>query len=382
MGEGVSIPGCPGRPDSASTRCRGDVHARCGKQCTLIRVSTDPYIGITLGDPSGVGPEIVAAAVAGVDDALRRRLMIFCDRPILDRAFAQVTGGWLPPEIKVVDRGRLGADQAVPGQPSMAGAEAQVAYLEAAIAAARSRTIAALVTAPISKRQAQRAGLAFPGHTELLAARLGAGPVAMMFAGPRLRVVLATVHAPLSEVPGLLTVERVSTAIGLAASAMRDDFGMDRVRVGVVGLNPHAGEQGMFGREELDIIGPAIEESRRVLGPGVDVRGPLVPDAAFREAAGGAHDVLVAMYHDQALIPVKLMDFEEAVNVTLGLPIVRTSPDHGVAYDIAGSGKARPQSFAAALRLAIEIADRRSQASAAAATSAAAVDAPAGDDGG
>jgi 4-hydroxythreonine-4-phosphate dehydrogenase len=323
-------------------------------------VSTDKRIGITLGDPTGIGPEIVAAAVAGAAPDLRRRLMIFCDRPVLDRAFAQVTGDRVPAEVKVVDRGQLGADRAVPGQPNAASGAAQVAYLEAAVAAARGQTIAGLVTAPISKRSAKQAGFAFPGHTEFLAERLGAKQVAMMFAGPRLKVALATVHVGLADVSRALTVEGITGVARLAAESLARDFGVrGPVRVGVVGLNPHAGEQGLFGREELDVIGPAVEACRRERGAGADVAGPLVPDAAFRQAADGAHDVLIAMYHDQGLIPVKLVDFEQAVNVTLGLPIVRTSPDHGVAHDIAGTGKARPDSFIAALRLAVEMVERR-----------------------
>ncbi len=331
-------------------------------------------IGITLGDPTGIGPEIVAAAVADAEPSLRQRLMIFCDRPVLDRAFAQITGGRVPAEVKVVDRGMLGADKAISGQPTSASAAAQVAYLEAAVAAARGQSIAALVTAPISKRSAKQAGFAFPGHTEFLAERLGAKQVAMMFAGPRLKVVLATVHEGLAEVPRALTVEGITGVARLAAESLVRDFGHgDRpVRLGVLGLNPHAGENGLFGREELDVIGPAIDACRRELGSHVDVTGPLVPDAAFRQAVDGSHDVLVAMYHDQGLIPVKLVDFEKAVNVTLGLPIVRTSPDHGVAHDIAGTGKARPDSFIAALRLAVEMVERRAAAVQAAGSAASA----------
>lgn len=322
-------------------------------------MSSKDFIGITLGDPAGIGPEIVAAAVARAEPALGQRLMIFCDRPILERAFAQVAGERVPAWLKVVDRGMIGADRAVPGQPTSASAEAQIAYLEAAVAAARARNIAGLVTAPISKRAARQAGFAFPGHTEFLAERLGAPRVAMMFAGPRLKVVLATVHIPLDQVPGALSRERVAATTTMAVEALERDFGVSPVRVGVLGLNPHAGEQGVFGREELDVIGPAIEDCRRALGDRAQVRGPLIPDAAFRQAAEGAHDVLVAMYHDQGLIPVKLLDFEKAVNVTLGLPIVRTSPDHGVAYDIAGTGQARPDSFIAALELAVDLVARR-----------------------
>jgi 4-hydroxythreonine-4-phosphate dehydrogenase len=325
-----------------------------------VDVSTQKRIGITLGDPTGIGPEIVAAAVADAEPALRQRLIIFCDRPVLDRAFAQVTGGRVPAEVKILDRGLLSADRAVSGQPTSASAAAQVAYLEAAVAAARGQTIAGLVTAPISKRSAKQAGFAFAGHTEFLAERLNAQHVAMMFAGPKLKVVLATVHLALAEVPRALTVEGITRIARLAAESLQRDFGVKPVRMGVLGLNPHAGENGIFGREESDIIGPAIDACRRELGSDVVVSGPLIPDAAFRQAADGDYDVLVAMYHDQGLIPVKLVDFEKAVNVTLGLPIVRTSPDHGVAYDIAGTGKARPDSFIAALKLAVELVERRS----------------------
>lgn len=327
-------------------------------------MSTENRIGITLGDPSGIGPEIVAAAVSQASPEVRRRLLIFGDGPIIARAFAQVTADRVPPDLAILDRGLLSADRAVLGQPSEAGGKAQVGYLEAAVAAARSNSIAGLVTAPISKREVKRAGFAFPGHTEFLAERLRAEHAAMMFAGPTLRVVLATVHVPLAEVASRLSVDGLSATIMLAAEAMIRDFGAGEaagrpVRVGVVGLNPHAGEGGLFGREELDVITPAIEESRRPLGGRAEILGPLIPDAAFRQARDGAYDVLVAMYHDQALIPVKLLDFERAVNVTLGLPIVRTSPDHGVAYDLAGTGKARPDSFIAALELAVALVDRR-----------------------
>jgi 4-hydroxythreonine-4-phosphate dehydrogenase len=322
-------------------------------------------IGITLGDPSGIGPEIAAQAIGAAGEPVQRRLIVYCDRPILERAYAQVWGERVPAWLEVVDRGRLSADQAVLGRPSLAGGAAQVAYLEAAVSAARGGGIGGLVTAPISKTQAHAAGFDFPGHTEFLAARLGGAEVRMMFAGPKLKVVLATVHLPLAAVPGALTIDGLVTTVRLAAATLRRDFGIARPRLGVVGLNPHAGEQGMFGREELEVIGPAIEEARRQLSGmadsegAVEILGPLIPDAAFRDAVEGRYHLLVALYHDQGLIPVKLVDFEEAVNVTLGLPIVRTSPDHGVAYDIAGSGRARATSFAAALRLAVELVDRR-----------------------
>jgi 4-hydroxythreonine-4-phosphate dehydrogenase len=297
-------------------------------------------IAISLGDPAGIGPEIVAAAVAAAPAALRQRLLVFGDRDPLDRG-ARAMGVEWPADVAVREGGFVAP---APGRPDERGGAAQVAYLEGAVAAAARGEVAAICTAPISKTWARRAGFDFPGHTEMLAARLGAHEVAMMFAGPRLRVVLATVHVPLREVAAVLSVARVAAVTRLFAESLRRDFGIARPRVGVVGLNPHAGEDGL-------------------IGGGVEVGGPLVPDAAFRDALGGARwDGLVAMYHDQALIPVKLIDFEEAVNVTLGLPVVRTSPDHGTAYDIAGQGRARWTSFAAALRLADEMASRRGAA--------------------
>jgi 4-hydroxythreonine-4-phosphate dehydrogenase len=252
----------------------------------------------------------------------------------------------------------IGEPSATPGTPDDTTGALQVAYIEAAIAAARAGELAGLVTAPISKTWARAGGLAFPGHTELLAERFGGVPVAMMFAGPSLKVVLATVHVPLVEVARVLTVERIVGVAGLLAAALIRDFGIAAPRLGVVGLNPHAGEGGMLGTEDRDVIAPAIEALR---ARGLAVDGPLVPDAAFRDAAAGRWAGVVAMYHDQALIPVKLVDFERAVNVTLGLPIVRNSPDHGTAYDLAGTGRARPTSFAAALALAAELVDRRAR---------------------
>ena len=184
---------------------------------------------------------------------------------------------------------------------------------------------------------------------------MGAPRVAMMFAGPRLKVVLATAHVPLAAVPQALTVDGVAGTALMAVEAMRRDFGVARPRVGVLGLNPHAGEGGLFGSEDAAVIAPAVEICRRQLGADAEVSGPLVPDVAFRQP----FDLFVAMYHDQGLIPVKLLDFESTVHLTLGLPIVRTSPDHGVAYDIAGKGIARPASFIAALDLCANLVDRR-----------------------
>jgi 4-hydroxythreonine-4-phosphate dehydrogenase len=313
-------------------------------------------VGITLGDPSGIGPEIVAAALAAAPPAWRERVIVYGDRAPLQRG-ARAIGVTLP---DVAIEGAGTGDAAVAGAPDESSGAAQVGYLDAATAAAARGELAAIVTAPISKTWARRAGFAFPGHTEMLAARLGARDVAMMFAGPKLRVALVTTHVPLAEVSRALSTARVRVVIELLAAALARDFGIAGARVGVVGLNPHAGEGGLIGVEDADVIAPALTEP---CGDAV-LAGPLVPDAAFRAALDGRHDALVAMYHDQGLIPVKLVDFEESVNFTLGLPIVRTSPDHGTAHDIAGKGVVRITSMQRALALAFDVVDRRANAAA------------------
>lgn len=323
-------------------------------------MSTSGKIGVTLGDPTGIGPEIVARTIATVTDSVRQRLMVFCDAPILERAYIGATGERVPKDLEVVDRGMLSADQAVVARPTSASAKAQVAYLEAAVAAARARQISGLVTAPISKAQAKRAGFEFAGHTDFLASRLRAERVAMFFVGPRLRVGLATVHVSLRDAIAQLDVDSIVGVTTLVAESLQRDLAIAEPRIGIAGLNPHAGEGGLFGREDYEIVVPAVEECRRRVAPEVSVAGPMVPDVVFREALTyGKYDAVIALYHDQGLIPVKLLDFDQTVNVTLGLPIIRTSPAHGVAYGIAGTGQASHQSFAASLELAMTIADRR-----------------------
>ncbi|MFT3699189.1 MAG: 4-hydroxythreonine-4-phosphate dehydrogenase PdxA [Kofleriaceae bacterium] len=308
-------------------------------------------IGITLGDPAGIGPEIVVAALAAVTESQLARCTVYGDHAPLERA-AKALGIALP-AVKIVGEGV--GDHATPGAPDERAGAAQVGYLEAAVAAAKRGEHAALVTAPISKTWARRGGFQFLGHTEMLAARLGADDVAMFFVGPKLKIALATVHRPLVEVVLELTTDRVRAVIELVAASLARDFGLAAPRIGVVGLNPHAGEDGLLGDEDADIIAPALEEP---IGNAV-LSGPLVPDAAFRDHLHGRYDALIAMYHDQGLIPVKLIDFEESVNVTIGLPIVRTSPDHGTAYDIAGKGIARAVSMQRAVALAFEMLSRR-----------------------
>jgi 4-hydroxythreonine-4-phosphate dehydrogenase len=316
-------------------------------------VATVTRLGITLGDPTGIGPEIVASALANVAAEWRSRLIVYGDRGPLERGAAAI-GVTLPADLTVVGDGH--GEGAIAGKPDERAGAAQVSYLEAACAAAVRGELAAIVTAPISKTWARRGGFPFMGHTEFLAARLGARSVAMLFAGPRLKVALTTVHRPLAEVVQDLSTERVREVIELVVASMVNDFGIAAPRIGVVGLNPHAGEDGLLGDEDHEIIEPAIDAPL----PPATLFGPLVPDAAFRDALEGKYDAMIAMYHDQGLIPVKLIDFDEAVNCTLGLPIPRTSPDHGTAYNIAGTGRARPISMQRALALAIDMSARKS----------------------
>jgi 4-hydroxythreonine-4-phosphate dehydrogenase len=290
-------------------------------------------IGVTIGDPAGIGPELVAAALAHDPSGL----VVFGDRDIL-LAAARAVGVTLP-EFELVEVTRL---PWTPGKPNADTGRAQIQYLERAVA----EKLDALVTAPIHKASAIAAGFAHPGHTEFLAARYGVPAATMMFAGPRMRVSLATIHIPVAEVPRALTVEGLARTIVHTSRYAR--------RVAVAGLNPHGGESGHFGDEETRIVQPAIEAARKRTSS--EISGPHVPDVVFREHLDGKSDAVVALYHDQGLIPVKLIDFEEAVNVTLGLPLPRTSPDHGVAHDIAGTGRARTTSFFAALRMARELA--------------------------
>jgi 4-hydroxythreonine-4-phosphate dehydrogenase len=314
-------------------------------------------LAISLGDPAGIGPEVVVRALA-----LRPAIpaLVFGDPGVLARA-ARVAGVPALADQRVRAVTGLSADEVLPGHPSEISGRAQVAYLRAATEAVLQGHSRGLVTAPISKEWAGRAGFAFPGHTEFLADAAGVKDFAMMLAGPRLRVTLATIHVALREMLQQLSVAGIVSAAMLTARALRDSFGIPAPRVAIAGLNPHAGEAGRFGDEEGRLVVPAVEETRRQLAAAdlpATVTGPHVPDAVFRQAALGGFDAVVALYHDQGLIPVKLLHFDQAVNVTLGLPFVRTSPDHGTAYDIAGTGRAREDSFLAALDLADEMSGR------------------------
>ena len=285
-----------------------------------------PRIGITVGDLAGIGPEVARKAA---DDAGVRALCT----PVL-----------YGPED--------GCEAALVGAPSAAAGRAAYDAVVAATADAVAGRIDAVATAPINKAAWAMAGLAWRGHTELLAELTGARRVAMLFHSERLRVVLATTHVPLAEVPRHLTRERLEEVVGLAHDGL-PRFGYPRPRLAVAGLNPHAGENGLLGGEERSLLRPAIEACR---ARGVAVTGPEPADTVFVRALRGEFDAVIACYHDQGLIPIKLVAFGQAVNVTLGLPIVRTSVDHGTAYDIAGRGVADPSSMIAAVRLAAALA--------------------------
>ena len=327
-----------------------------------------PTIGITMGDPAGIGAEVLVKALARPELRLAARYVIFGLNELIAYAadLAEIDAFWVRDHHENVHRYGydcvvLDYDEfALPGPmeagPTKAGGAASMAFCTDAIAAAKKNLIDAIVTAPISKESWALAGHAFPGHTELLAKSFRAKRVAMLFVAPQIKVVLATIHEQLFEIRHGFTIGRVFTPIDLADQALREWFGIERPKLGVCGLNPHAGESGRFGDEENRIIRPAILMATEA---GIDVEGPFPADTLFIPANRRRYDCIVAMYHDQGLIPVKMLAFNEAVNVTLGLPIIRTSPDHGTAFDIAHRNKADEGSMAAAIKLAIELVSRQ-----------------------
>jgi 4-hydroxythreonine-4-phosphate dehydrogenase len=262
-----------------------------------------------------------------------------------------------PGAVPVFNLSSLDAGELQWGRPDKTTGRAMARYIEEAVRLTQNKTLSAMVTCPISKAALNQAGYAYPGHTEMLARLTGVDSYLMMMAGRQLRVSLVTIHEPLSRVAKLVTVEKIQRCISMTARSLTADFGIDNPRIAVAGLNPHGGEQGMFGREELEIISPAI----KACAGEAEVSGPWPPDTVFHHAASGRFDAVVAMYHDQGLIPFKLLHFSDGVNVTLGLPIVRTSVDHGTAYDIAGRGVADFASLEAACMLAAEIVSNRAK---------------------
>ena len=326
------------------------------------RPSDKPLLGITMGDPAGIGPEVIVKALAR---PVVRRLC----RPVVigsPEVLAKVAGAL---KIRIKIRGVTDPTVPMPagvipvfdplpellgpftpGHVSKKTGAAQALYIEEAVRLALKQHIAGIVTAPINKEAINLAGYRYPGHTEMLADLTGAGEVGMMIVGGPLRFLFATTHVAIKDMPGLLTPERVERAIRLCHLGLTSLFGIKRPRIAVAALNPHGGEGGLFGTEERTAIGPGVERARARGFPSV---GPLPADTLIGQAAHGTYDAVVAMYHDQGLIPLKLVAFGKSVNITVGLPIIRTSVDHGTAYDIVGKGKADEGSLLEAIRLAV-----------------------------
>ena len=331
-----------------------------------------PRIGITLGDPAGIGPELALRLLAGPEWRSRVRPVIYGSAVLLRRVAQAIRVPW-PADLQVLPSAGPGdvlfnastpvlLDFPFPEAATLTSGRVQAAcgrmaatWIECAARDALAGRIDGMVTGPISKQAIHLAGIPHPGHTEMLAALTRATRTAMLFWSPELLVSLATIHLPLTDVPAVLTRERVLATIRLTAEACVR-FGRTNLPIGVLALNPHAGENGLFGNEEAQVILPAITAA---VAEGFSVVGPLVPDTAFVAKRRAAHAAYVAMYHDQGLIPFKMLAFAEGVNVTLGLPIVRTSPDHGTAFDIAWQGTADPSSFFAAIHCAAMLADGR-----------------------
>jgi len=316
-------------------------------------------VALTCGEPAGIGPEIAVAAWRALGADLPFFLIgdpahlpdgaphVVIDRP----SEAGTAGARGLPVLR-----HAFAGPRIPGTPDPGHAQGVIDVIARGVDLVRSGQACALCTAPIHKQALQEgAGFAHPGHTEYLAHLAGVERVVMMLASDRLRVVPATIHIPLAEVPQALTGDLLEAVIRITHAAMIRDFGVAAPRLAVAGLNPHAGEGGRMGREEIEVIAPVLE---RLRAEGLDLRGPRSADTMFHAAARDGYDAAIAMYHDQALIPIKTLDFDRGVNVTLGLPFIRTSPDHGTAFDIAGKGVANPTSLIEALRMA----DRMGQA--------------------
>jgi 4-hydroxythreonine-4-phosphate dehydrogenase len=328
-------------------------------------------LALTLGEPAGIGPDVAIKAWLRRDELRLPPFYLLGDSAFLGRRakalglsvkFADVDASRasraFADALPVVSTGH--AATAEPGQPDSHSAEAALASIRHAVADVRAGRAGAVVTNPISKGVLYRAGFRHPGHTEYLAGLAADnGPIpqpVMMLWSPLLAVVPVTIHVSLREAIGQLTTDLIVSTARIAASALKDHFGIENPRLAVSGLNPHAGEDGTLGTEDQTMVAPAVEILR---ADGIAARGPLPSDTLFHEAARKTYDCAICMYHDQALIPIKTLAFDDAVNVTLGLPFIRTSPDHGTAFDIAGSGRANPASLIAALRLAGRMASQK-----------------------
>jgi 4-hydroxythreonine-4-phosphate dehydrogenase len=320
---------------------------------------TLPKIGITMGDPTGIGPEIVVKALSMEEPFRACRPIVFGDREVLSRAIQMQSlsttleiiekipeEGYLPEKIFLLPISQLDITSLRIGQPDRTCGEAMVKYIEEAVKRARGRELDAITTCPINKKAMNEAGYSFPGHTELLAHLVGASSVAMMFLGSKWRIALVTTHLPLKDVSGWITKNRILSTLRLTDEGMKKYFGIPHPKIGVLGLNPHCGEDGLLGEEEKREILPAIAEAKLL---GMEAEGPFPADSFFNISGRYVFDAVISMYHDQGLIPIKMFDFKEAVNFTLGLPFIRTSVDHGTAYDIAGKGMADPSNLVKAV---------------------------------
>jgi len=324
-----------------------------------------PLIGITMGDPAGIGPEIIIKAFSDNRIFEVCRPIVFGDEKILNRELKHAKtslkllpldsikdASFKPGAIAINPVSSLDPDRTIYGKPDKKTGAAMAGYIKAAVSSALAGEINAVVTAPINKKSLQDAGCDFPGHTEMLAHLTRTKEVVMMLAGSTLRVVLVTIHCALKNVAPSLDPDRILRTIEVTNSNLKKYFSIEKPRIAVASLNPHAGENGLFGKEETEIIVPAINKAKE---KGINATGPFPSDTLFYSASKGAFDAVVCMYHDQGLIPLKLLHFEDGVNITLGLPIIRTSVDHGTAYDIAGKGIANPTSLISAVKTASEM---------------------------
>ncbi|MEA3361959.1 MAG: 4-hydroxythreonine-4-phosphate dehydrogenase PdxA [Thermodesulfobacteriota bacterium] len=326
---------------------------------------------LTMGDPTGIGPELIIKTLLDQSlEQINRPVQVVGDVAILCQAgkifgcegrSEQLKNGLYSlyfgnKQLTVHSVSELETSSVHYGHPETRCGKAMADYVEYAIARCLDKTAAGIVTCPINKAAINAAGYYFPGHTELLAKRCGVEKVVMMLAGEQLKVCLVTTHLAYREVPAKLSQDEILQTIQITANALRQQFGIQQPRLAVLALNPHASENGLFGDEEETIITPAIAAAQ---AEGIAANGPHSADTLFHFAAKGAYDAVICMYHDQGLIPLKLLHFDDAVNVTLGLPIVRTSVDHGTAYDLAGTGTANTASLVAALKMAEQMSEDR-----------------------
>jgi 4-hydroxythreonine-4-phosphate dehydrogenase len=322
-----------------------------------------PVIGITMGDPAGVGPEITCLALSNPEIYSICRPIVLGDINVLKKTNKMLGLGLMPKttnspinarfkhkEPEIINLSHINTDQLVPGKPTSGNGIAMLAYLNKGIELAMNKELDGIATSPITKTALKMAGSKFHGHTELLAEATGTSEYNMMFVGKLLKIVLVTIHIPISEVPKVITKENILKTIKTTDSTLKTKFGIKKPSLAVAGLNPHAGENSMFGDEECNIITPAVKMAKKA---GFNVSGPIPPDTLFYNAIKQKrYDCIVCMYHDQGLIPFKMLHFDDGINTTIGLPIIRTSCDHGTAYDIAWTGAASPTSLIEAIKSA------------------------------